>query len=97
MIVILDDGSLWEKKRLTNKKIKWFHLFIKAIERYKFIKLYSKCIVQNRDIYKEGYPYWYMSNNERIKYGYIQCKCCEIGKSCGYLKYKIINTNNNSF
>ena len=88
MIVILDDGSLWKRTKSSNKITTWTHLLLNAIDRYKFINLYHNCIIQNSNIYKEGYPYWYMSNEERIKHGYIQCNCCELGKSCGYLTYK---------
>ena len=100
-IVFLDDGSVWERKIVNSKTTKWIQKerqysqepFDEVLKYFKTdaLNLNADGIINLVDtslIYSPGYPYDYMNDSERKRHGYIQCNCCQKGKSCGMLKYR---------
>jgi hypothetical protein len=97
-VVFLDDGSVWER-HLSKNKIKWIQKpnanrstplkeilgYFKTTMTYLPIDTISN-LVNPLVIYSPGYPYYYMTDHERERHGYIQCDCCSIRNSCGKKK-----------
>ena len=99
--VFLDDGSLWKAsqgsmwtcwKQCTYNNDKNIY-DIEKVLKYNKDKIMPVGFCYNNNnkpyIYNQQFPYSYMNTEERIKHGYIQCKCCRRTDSCG----KIVKKN----
>ena len=94
----LDNGSLWKKIQCPkNKWICWKRVedteisFLqkKKVDINKYIApIGMKDKIGKQVIYTSGYPYDYMTLQEKISNGYIESKCCKIGNSCGNVQLR---------